>query len=206
MSAFGRVRPRKLLPFLQATRHNSFPATQTHSQVLFCRLTASQRSAYLSYISSREVTDVLNGRALAFRPVTNLRKLCNHVDLMSGSSDRDRGSGSRFVPDDVDGGALLSGSGKLGVAAEIMRMWRVQGHRCLLFCQGRTMLTLLEAFVRNSRWPYLRMDGETAIGDRQALVDKFNRDPSVFAFLLTTRVGGVGKWLRPSASRRWGGG
>lgn len=38
----------------------------------------------------------------------------------------------------------------------------------------------------------MRLDGNTALGARQGLVDAFNRDESIFAALLTTRVGGVG--------------
>lgn len=36
------------------------------------------------------------------------------------------------------------------------------------------------------------MDGTTPVIKRPALVDLFNADPSIFLFLLTTRVGGLG--------------
>ncbi len=36
------------------------------------------------------------------------------------------------------------------------------------------------------------MDGDTPVKKRAALVAQFNRDPSVFVMLLTTRTGGVG--------------
>lgn len=39
---------------------------------------------------------------------------------------------------------------------------------------------------------YCRMDGSTAISKRQALVDLFNNQPSIFLFIMTTRVGGLG--------------
>ena len=55
------------------------------------------------------------------------------------------------------------------------------------------MLDILEAFVRRQDGvQYLRMDGSTAIKDRQVLVDKFNKDPDMDLFLLTTKVGGLG--------------
>lgn len=54
------------------------------------------------------------------------------------------------------------------------------------------MLDILEAFVRERRYSYLRLDGNTTIGARQGLIDAFNTDESIFVFLLTTRVGGVG--------------
>ncbi len=40
--------------------------------------------------------------------------------------------------------------------------------------------------------PYHRMDGSTAVGARARLVDDFNNNESVFVFLLTTKVGGLG--------------
>ena len=87
--------------------------------------------------------------------------------------------------------ALVAGSGKMGVLSEILRLWAAEGHRALLFAQGRQMLDLLEAFVSSRGYSHLRMDGTTPVHDRQALVDKFNGGDT-FVFLLTTRVGGVG--------------
>ena len=39
---------------------------------------------------------------------------------------------------------------------------------------------------------YVRLDGSTKMVDRQAAIDKFNKDPATFAFLLSTRAGGLG--------------
>ena len=36
------------------------------------------------------------------------------------------------------------------------------------------------------------MDGSTSVSLRSKLMDDFNNNPDVFAFLLTTRVGGLG--------------
>ena len=36
------------------------------------------------------------------------------------------------------------------------------------------------------------MDGSTAVVQRARLIDDFNDNPSVFCFLLTTKVGGIG--------------
>jgi DNA excision repair protein ERCC-6 len=36
------------------------------------------------------------------------------------------------------------------------------------------------------------MDGTTAIGARLRTIDRFNNDSSIYLFLLTTRVGGLG--------------
>lgn len=86
----------------------------------------------------------------------------------------------------------VSRSGKLQVLAEVLPRWERQGHRVLLFAQTRQTLDILERLVKGRGWRYLRMDGATSVGARPALIDRFNGDESVFAFLLTTRTGGLG--------------
>ena len=39
---------------------------------------------------------------------------------------------------------------------------------------------------------YSRLDGTTATSKRQQLVDKFNNDKGILAFLISTRAGGMG--------------
>ena len=38
----------------------------------------------------------------------------------------------------------------------------------------------------------MRLDGATKIEDRQLLTEKFNRDPKIPVFILSTRSGGLG--------------
>jgi DNA excision repair protein ERCC-6 len=54
------------------------------------------------------------------------------------------------------------------------------------------MLNILELWVKSRGWCYGRLDGNTPVGTRQSLIDRFNTDDSVFVMLLTTRTGGVG--------------
>lgn len=78
------------------------------------------------------------------------------------------------------------------VVDSLLKMWKENGHRSLLFCQTRQMLDILEKFVKEKKFKYFRMDGSTNIKTRQQLVDSFNSDASVDLFLLTTKVGGLG--------------
>ncbi|CAJ0926086.1 unnamed protein product [Ranitomeya imitator] len=54
------------------------------------------------------------------------------------------------------------------------------------------MIHILEAFILGIGYTYLKMDGTTTVASRQPLISKFNEDSSIFVFLLTTRVGGLG--------------
>lgn len=78
------------------------------------------------------------------------------------------------------------------VVAALLKIWKKQNHRVLLFTQSRAMIQIFEEFLRQHNYKYLKMDGSTSVGSRQPLIDKFNQDDSYFVFLLTTRVGGLG--------------
>jgi DNA excision repair protein ERCC-6 len=64
--------------------------------------------------------------------------------------------------------------------------------------QTRQMLNILELWVKSRGWCYGRLDGNTPVGTRQSLINRFNTDDSVFVMLLTTRTGGVGTNLTGS--------
>ncbi len=64
--------------------------------------------------------------------------------------------------------------------------------RALVFTQTQQMLDIIEKTIRHHEFTYHRMDGGTGVGIRARLVDDFNTNPDVFAFLLTTKVGGLG--------------
>ncbi|XP_072483563.1 DNA excision repair protein ERCC-6 isoform X3 [Notamacropus eugenii] len=162
-----------------------------NEQVLFCRLTDEQRKVYQNFIDSKEVYRILNGEMQVFSGLVALRKICNHPDLFSGGPRIIKG-----IPDDeleeADQFGYWKRSGKMIVVESLLKIWHKQGHRVLLFSQSRQMLHLLEAFLRVREYSYLKMDGTTTIASRQPLITRYNEDTSVFVFLLTTRVGGIG--------------
>lgn len=56
----------------------------------------------------------------------------------------------------------------------------------------KQMLDVLETFVKQQDYKYLRLDGNTSIASRQPMIERFNTNSDIFMFLLTTRVGGLG--------------
>ena len=54
------------------------------------------------------------------------------------------------------------------------------------------MLDILENFLNLYSYTYVRLDGSTAIEQRQRLMDRFNNDNKLFVFILSTRSGGLG--------------
>lgn len=162
-----------------------------NEQVLFCRLTEDQRQVYQTFLDSKEVYQILNGDMQVFSGLIALRKICNHPDLFSGGPRILRG-----VPEDQltkeEHFGYWKRSGKLIVVESLLRLWFKQGHRVLLFTQSRQMLDILEVFTMENNYSYLKMDGTTTIASRQPLIARYNEDKSIFIFLLTTKVGGLG--------------
>lgn len=155
-------------------------------QVLFCRLTECQRKLYEAFLCSPEVVAILDGRRHLLYGVTALRKICNHPDLFAP---RDMAAEGEQQPLPHGHWSL---SGKMVVLRALLRLWHEQGHRALIFAQTRQSLSMIEALVCDESYTYRRMDGESYIGSRLSTVDEYNGDRSIFAFLLTTRVGGLG--------------
>ncbi|KAH9372161.1 hypothetical protein HPB48_009706 [Haemaphysalis longicornis] len=162
-----------------------------NEQVLFCRLTDHQRELYQQYLDSGEVANILTGRLQVFVGLTNLRKICNHPDLYDGGPKVFGDTDTSTLPADMRYG-FPGRSGKMAVVESLLKLWHAQGHRALLFTQSRQMLLILERFVKEQGYSYMLMTGSTPIGSRQPAINKFNQDSSVFVFLLTTRVGGLG--------------
>ncbi|CAK7239408.1 MAG: DNA repair protein rhp26 [Sporothrix thermara] len=152
-------------------------------QVLFCKLTEPQRQAYELFLKSDEMNAILRKARQSLYGIDILRKICNHPDLLE----------PRLKIKEGYYWGNPNKSGKMQVVKALLQMWKRFGHKTLLFCQGTQMLDILEDFVkRQGDINYLRMDGKTAIKDRQTLVDQFNSSPDIHLFLLTTKVGGLG--------------
>ncbi|KAK2648783.1 hypothetical protein Ddye_016272 [Dipteronia dyeriana] len=149
--------------------------------VLFCSLTAGQRSAYRAFLASSEVEQIFDGRKNSLSGIDVMRKICNHPDLLErehSSMNPDYGNPER--------------SGKMKVIAQVLKVWKEQGHRVLLFAQTQQMLDILESFLIAAGYEYRRMDGLTPVKQRMALIDEFNNTSDVYIFILTTKVGGLG--------------
>ena len=154
-------------------------------RVLFCKLTPLQREYYLRYLESREVNEVLKGERRSFKAITVLRKICNHVDLQDTHSDD-------ITKEKIQYGQNWASSGKMIVLDQVLTQWFKNGDKALLFSQTKQMLDIIEMYVNQKGYNYLRMDGDTTISRRSNLVDNFNENENIFLFLLTTRVGGLG--------------
>ena len=152
-------------------------------QVLFCKLTDGQRKAYETFLGSDEVSAILHRRRQSLYGIDILRKICNHPDLLDKALARKAGYeyGSPKM------------SAKLQLTKDLLQGVMIpNGHKTLLFSQGKLMLNIIEKCMRDCGITYVRMDGETPVERRQPMIDRFNTDPDIAVFLMTTRTGGLG--------------
>ena len=82
--------------------------------------------------------------------------------------------------------------GKLQTLDKLLRKLQAGGHRALIFTQMTKVLDILEQFLNIHGHKYLRLDGATKVEQRQILTDRFNHDPRILVFILSSRSGGLG--------------
>lgn len=88
---------------------------------------------------------------------------------------------------------LTEASSKLMLLEAMLPKLHDRGHRVLIFSQFLRQLDIVEDFLAGMGYEYGRLDGHMGSLDKQRSIDAFN-DPgsTIFAFLLSTRAGGVG--------------
>jgi len=89
-------------------------------------------------------------------------------------------------------GAAWMDSGKVDALLKLLEEYKANGDRVLIFSQFTLVLNVLEAVLNDSLIAFSRIDGDTPIDHRQSLIDNFTNDPTITAFLLTTKAGGTG--------------
>ncbi|XP_022646196.1 TATA-binding protein-associated factor 172-like isoform X2 [Varroa destructor] len=190
-------------------------------QDYYCELSPLQHRLYEDFSKSRansEMVEAINRQAAessagaggaqtnhhVFQALHYLRKVCNHPKLALSQNHPEYDAIVKQLREDKLSLSDISVSCKLlalrqllldcGIGSELGQAI-VNAHRCLVFFQLKSMLDLVENDLLKKYMPtvsYLRLDGAIPPGDRHALVQKFNNDPSIDLLLITTQVGGLG--------------
>jgi len=86
----------------------------------------------------------------------------------------------------------LTDCGKIQFLLSLFPQLLAKQSRALLFSQFTCLLDILENVLIDEGYKYVRLDGSTPVQERQEICDKFNSDPDIFLFLLSTKAGGTG--------------
>lgn len=127
-----------------------------------------------------------SGAASALNNVLmQMRKVANHPDLITSQFED-----SLYYPSPE---VLVEQCGKMRLMDRLLNRLHANGHKVLIFSQMTKMLDLIDSYLDARGLSACRIDGNISWQDRQDAMKRFNTDPSVFAFLLSTRAGGLGE-------------
>ncbi|EGT43478.1 hypothetical protein CAEBREN_09271 [Caenorhabditis brenneri] len=158
-------------------------------QILRVDMTAHQKQFYKWILTKnyRELSKGVKGSINGFvNLVMELKKCCNHASLTRQYD---------HIYDDAQGRLqqLLKSSGKLILLDKLLCRLKDKGHRVLIFSQMVMMLDILQEYLQLRRFPSQRLDGSMRADLRKQALDHYNAPGSTdFAFLLSTRAGGLG--------------
>ncbi|XP_074644341.1 lymphocyte-specific helicase-like [Tubulanus polymorphus] len=113
-----------------------------------------------------------------------LRKCVNHPYLLEYPLDDDE----NFLVDEN----IVKSCGKMQVLDSMLKELKARGHKVLIFSQMTQMLNIIEDYCSLREYEYCRLDGSMGLKDRNEQMLKFNNNPEIFLFLLSTRAGGLG--------------
>jgi SNF2 family DNA or RNA helicase len=88
--------------------------------------------------------------------------------------------------------AAANASAKFEYLVDLLETLHSEGHRVLVFSQFTSMLSVIEAYLIETKVSYLKLTGET--GNRQELVERFQGGEGE-VFLISLKAGGTGLTL-----------
>jgi SWI/SNF-related matrix-associated actin-dependent regulator 1 of chromatin subfamily A len=83
-------------------------------------------------------------------------------------------------------------SGKVKKLLELIEAYQRNGDRVLVFSKFTKMIDILSYTLDREEIRHCVLTGGSAVGERQQEIDRFQRDPDIPVFLLTTGAGGTG--------------
>ena len=149
---------------------------------IVCELEGAQRTLYDAELKrARQILLGVHGsrefdaqRFNILQSLLRLRQICCDPRLIGG------GQAAGHEPS----------SAKLDALLETLEPLIAEGHKVLVFSQFVTMLELIREELVKREITHLMLTGQTE--NRQALVDKFQGDPSIPVFLLSLKAAGSG--------------
>ena len=190
-----RVRP-FLLRRLKRDVVQELPAKL--EQIAFCELNDEQRTLYQQILAHtrQEVTEAVGeaglakSRMLVLTALLRLRQVCCDLRLLAPKATAaEEGSTSPLPLTPSRPPAPIPG-GKLQLFSELLDEIIDGGHRVLVFSQFTSMLQLLREELESRELDYCYLDGSTS--NRASVVQRFQADATIPAFLISLKAGGVG--------------
>lgn len=159
--------------------------------VLFCKPTQTQICAFKDILQGNDVNIQSMNSNSSLALITLLKKVCNspsliYNDAYSNAILKDTSLSKRYE-------TALS-SGKLKVLMTILERIKniTEGEKVVIVSNYTQTLDIIQNLMSSAGMRICRLDGSTPSKQRDGIVTSFNRDPTLFAFLLSAKSGGVG--------------
>ncbi|XP_039295321.1 lymphocyte-specific helicase-like [Nilaparvata lugens] len=120
-------------------------------------------------------------------PQQALMHIVNHPYLVMMPFTRQKHNRFLLVNDE-----LIKTSGKFLVLEALLAKLKQRGHKVLLFSTSCMLLDMAEDLMVMRNHSYVRLDGNSKLMARKDDIFAFNTNPDMFAFLISTRAGGLG--------------
>jgi SNF2 family DNA or RNA helicase len=157
----------------------------------------------------KNLPDGKSWMSIVFPSIMTLQKISNHLTLLipSAADPNDKQNSElkalqTCVPEDWEElyrnrDSMLNLAnpefcGKWKILRKLLRFWRENGDKVLVFSHSVRLLRILQHLFHNTSYNVSFLDGSLSYEDRQKVVDDFNSDPTQFVFLISTKAGGVG--------------
>jgi chromodomain-helicase-DNA-binding protein 4 len=177
----------KVLTFLPPLGQIILPISMSHLQKQVYKSILSKSPELLKALFTTERQLNPRERSNLGNILMQLRKCLCHPFVYSREIEE------RTEVADVSHRNLVEASAKLSLLELLLPKLQERGHRVLIFSQFLDMLNIIEDFLDGMQLTYQRLDGTMGSLEKQKRIDQFNApDSSLFAFLLSTRAGGVG--------------
>jgi chromodomain-helicase-DNA-binding protein 4 len=184
---FLRRTKAQVLTFLPPMAQIILPVSMSVLQKKVYRTILAKNPELLRSIFNPDQTLGKGERASLSNVLMQLRKCLCHPFVYN------RGIEERHDNNSLSHRSLVDASSKLKLLEVLLPKLQERGHRVLIFSQFLDMLDMVEDFLDGMAMQYQRLDGQISSLQKQKRIDEFN-DPAspLFAFLLSTRAGGVG--------------
>ena len=156
---------------------------------VWTRLSSSQRELYAEFVKSLSLRDAVamgkNHQCWALPAIRRIRDLCNHPLVFTYGAELRNENMQELGKEE-----LISQSRKLTLLIDLLRKWRQDGFKALVFSESIPMLNIIQYVL--SDIPGItacRIDGSTTQKKRKDLVEDFNLPGSSRnVMLLSTRA------------------
>eukprot|EP00466_Bigelowiella_natans_P016680 jgi/Bigna1/40547/e_gw1.44.10.1 len=172
---------------------------QKTERILRVQQTPMQRRFYKIIIAKNyEALNKGDRKQSLMNTVMELKKVCNHPFLLPAANAEADEMIKQQMADKMSFKAaqlraIITHSGKMVLLHKLLDRLKKDGNRVLIFSQMVRMLDILAQYLQACGHRFQRLDGSMPSRERQQAMNHFNKkDSEDFAFLLSTRAGGLG--------------